>query len=161
MLTGDNKMSADAIAKQLGIKMYKYDLLPNQKYEIVESLKNNGKHIMFLGDGINDAPSLSLSDIAIAPYNSSDIANNSSDIYLLSKDLFTVINLFKLSLYTYKIIKLNIIWAFLYNLIAVLFAAGVFVPVGIELQPWMAALAMSASDICVIVTSLTIKSKKI
>jgi Cu2+-exporting ATPase len=137
MLTGDNKMSADAIAKQLGIKMYKYDLLPNQKYEIVESLKNNGKNIMFLGDGINDAPSLSLSDIAIAPYNSSDIANDSSDIYLLSKDLFTVINLFKLSLYTYKIIKLNIIWAFLYNLIAVLFAAGVFVPIGIELKRTM------------------------
>ena len=116
---------------------------------------------MFIGDGINDAPSLSLSDIAVAPFNSSDIANDSSDIYLLSKDLHSIIKLFNLSKYTYKIIKLNIIWAFLYNIIAVFFAAGVFIPVGIELEPWMAALAMSVSDICVIATSLTIKSKKI
>lgn len=161
MLTGDNKASADYIAKQLGITLYKYDLLPNQKYEIVEQLKAKGKHIMFLGDGINDAPSLSLSDISVAPYNSSDIANDSSDIYLLSKDLNPVIKMFNLAKYTYKIIKLNIIWAFLYNIVAVFFAAGVFIPVGIGLEPWMAALAMSISDVCVIATSVTIKSKKI
>lgn len=161
MLTGDNKISADYIAKTLGISLYKYDLLPNQKYEIVEQLKEKGKHIMFVGDGINDAPSLSLSDVAVAPFNSSDIANDSSDIYLLSKDLHSLIKLFNLSKYTYKIIKLNIIWAFLYNLIAVFFAAGVFIPVGVELEPWMAALAMSVSDICVILTSLSIKTKKI
>jgi Cu+-exporting ATPase len=133
----------------------------NQKFEIVEQLKEKGKHIMFVGDGINDAPSLSLSDVAVAPFNSSDIANDSSDIYLLSKDLHSLIKLFNLSKYTYKIIKLNIIWAFLYNLIAVFFAAGVFIPVGVELEPWMAALAMSVSDICVILTSLSIKTKKI
>ena len=161
MLTGDNKTSADYIAKSLGISLYKYDLLPNQKYEIVEQFKNKGKNIMFLGDGINDAPSLSLSDIAIAPYNSSDIANDSSDIYLLSKDLNSVIKMFNLGLYTYKIIKMNIVWAFVYNIIAVFFAAGVFSPLGVNLEPWMAALAMSASDVCVIVTSLTIKGKKI
>ena len=67
--------------------------------------------------------------------------------------------MFNLAIYTYKIIKLNIVWAFVYNLIAVLFAAGVFMPINIGLEPWMAALARSISDICVIVTSLTIKSK--
>jgi P-type E1-E2 ATPase len=161
MLTGDNKLSADFVAKELGITLYKYDLLPKDKHQIVQQLKDNGKHIMFFGDGINDAPSLSLSDIAVAPYNSSDIASDSSDIYLLSKDLYSVIKMFNLALYTYKIIKLNIIWAFVYNIIAVFFAAGVFIPVGISLEPWMAALAMSASDICVICTSLTINTKKI
>ena len=161
MLTGDNKTSADYIAKSLGISLYRYDLLPNQKYEIVEQLKNGGKHIMFIGDGINDAPALSLSDVAVAPYNSSDIANDSSDIYLLSKDLNPVIKMFNLAKYTYSIIKMNILWAFIYNIIAVFFAAGVFMPVGVQLEPWMSALAMSLSDICVIATSLTIKGKKI
>ena len=135
--------------------------MPNQKYEIVEQLKNGGKHIMFIGDGINDAPALSLSDVAVAPYNSSDIANDSSDIYLLSKDLNPVIKMFNLAKYTYSIIKMNILWAFIYNIIAVFFAAGVFMPVGVQLEPWMSALAMSLSDICVIATSLTIKGKKI
>lgn len=163
MLTGDNRMSADFVAKELGIKLYKSDLLPNEKHEIVENLKSKNKKIMYLGDGINDAPSLALSDISLAPYNSSDIANDSSDIYLLNKDLNTVIKMFNLAEYTYKIIIANIIWAFLYNIIAMTFAAGLFSmdPINIILEPWMSALAMSVSDICVIATSLTINIKKI
>lgn len=163
MLTGDNRSSAELIAKKLGISLFRYELLPNEKHKIVSDLKEKGRKIMFLGDGINDAPSLALSDISVAPYNSSDIANDSSDIYLLNNNLTTVIKMFNLAKYTYNIIKTNICWAFIYNLVAVLFAAGIFSfpPINISLEPWMSALAMMCSDVCVILTSLTINIKRI
>ena len=157
MLTGDNEEKAKKIANELGISNYLSELLPSDKYDIISELKQDKNNmIMYLGDGINDAPSLNLADISITPYKSSDIANESSDIYLLNDDLGLVINVFKLSKYTYNIIVLNIIWAFLYNIIAMLFATGLFVSLGLELSPYISALAMALSSICVVLTSLTI-----
>lgn len=157
MLTGDNEEKALRTAKELNINNYLSELLPSDKYNIIEELKENKENnIMYIGDGINDAPSLNLADISITPYQSSDIANESSDIYLLNDDLSLIINIFKLSKYTYKIMILNIIWSFLYNIIAMLFASGVFYSLGILLEPYISALSMALSSICVVFTSLTI-----
>lgn len=157
MLTGDNENKAKLVANKLGIDNYLSDLLPSDKYDVIEDLKSNKKNkIMYLGDGINDAPSLNLADVSITPYKSSDIANESSDIYLLNEDLSLVIDIFKLSKYTHNIILINIIWAFIYNIVAMLFAVGIFIPLGFGLEAWMSALSMSLSSVCVILTSLTI-----
>ena len=157
MLTGDNEKKAKLIADKLGIDNFLSDLLPSDKYDVIEDLKSDKNNkIMYLGDGINDAPSLNLADVSITPYKSSDIANESSDIYLLNEDLSLIIDIFKLSKYTHNIIFINIIWAFIYNIVAMLFAIGIFIPFGIGLEAWMSALGMSLSSICVILTSLTI-----
>ena len=157
MLTGDNEKKAKLIADKLGIDNFLSDLLPSDKYDVIEDLKSDKNNkIMYLGDGINDAPSLNLADVSITPYKSSDIANESSDIYLLNEDLSLIIDIFKLSKYTHNIIFINIIWAFIYNIVAMLFAIGIFIPFGIGLEAWMSALSMSLSSICVILTSLTI-----
>ena len=157
MLTGDNEKKAKLIADKLGIDNFLSDLLPSDKYDVIEDLKSDKNNkIMYLGDGINDAPSLNLADVSITPYKSSDIANESSDIYLLNEDLSLIIDIFKLSKYTHNIIFINIIWAFIYNIVAMIFAIGIFIPFGIGLEAWMSALSMSLSSICVILTSLTI-----
>lgn len=159
MLTGDNKPSATYISNLLGLDECYFELLPNEKYNKLESIKKDHK-VMYVGDGINDAPSLALADISITPYKSSDIANDSSDIYLLSNNMANIIKAFKLGKYTYNIIIINIFWAFIYNIIAMSFASGIFYSLGVELEPWMSASAMALSSICVVLTSTTISLRK-
>lgn len=159
MLTGDGEKSAARVAKELGITEYKSQMFPSEKFDYISDLKANGAHICYIGDGINDAPSLSLSDLSISPYMSSDIATDSSDVYLLKSDLSIVIDVLGLSKMTSNIINLNIVWAFGYNILAMIMATGVFYSINEAaiLQPWMSALAMSLSSILVVITSLFIK----
>jgi len=159
MLTGDNKKTADRIAQNLGISDVRSELMPNQKYQIIKDLKANGKKVLFVGDGVNDAPSISESDIGVSPYGSTDIATDNSDLYLLTNNIFTLKNAYKLSSYTSRIIKLNLFWAFIYNIIGIFLATGLFKFAGIMLEPWMSALIMATSSICVVLTSLSIKLK--
>lgn len=160
ILTGDSKFKAERLAKELGIEIIKAEVLPNEKYEFIKELKEKGKHICYVGDGINDAPSLSLSDMSISPYMSSDVASSSSDIYLLTDDLLKIKDIFNLSKLARNIINLNLIWAFSYNLIAMFISLGMFYPLGVKFEPWMGALAMAISSACVISTSLFIKTYK-
>ncbi|OJF76634.1 MAG: copper-translocating P-type ATPase [Treponema sp. CETP13] len=159
MLTGDNKDTAQRIGKRLGIQDIRSELMPSQKYKIIKELKAAGKKVIFVGDGVNDAPSISESDIGISPYGSTDVATDNSDVYLLNKNLSTVKRAYKISTYTAKIIKLNLVWALSYNIIGIFLASGIFSFAGILLQPWMSALIMAVSSICVVLTSLSVKFK--
>lgn len=163
ILSGDSLLEVEKIAKELGIINYKAELLPSEKYEYIQGLKKDkNNHILYVGDGINDAPSLSLSDIAITPYKSSDIANASSDIYLLNDDLANIIKVFKLTKYSMKVIKFNILWTFIYNVAAISIASGLlYVICQFSFKPYMSAIVMSLSSISVILTSLTIRFKKL
>jgi Cu+-exporting ATPase len=158
MLTGDSKEKAAKIAKELGIVDFLAEVFPNVKYDFIKKLKDEGRHVCYIGDGINDAPALSISDVSISPYMSSDIASSSSDVYLLNKNLKTILNVFKLSNFGRIIINTNLIWAFGYNIVAMIIATGVFfINYNVRLEPWMSALAMSLSSLCVVGTSLLIK----
>jgi Cu+-exporting ATPase len=159
MLTGDNKKTAQRIGKKLGISDVRSELMPNQKYEIIQELKANGKKVIFVGDGVNDAPSISESDIGVSPYGSTDIATDNSDLYLLNNNLATLKSAYNLSTYTARIIQLNLFWAFAYNIIGIFLASGIFSFAGIMLEPWMSAMIMATSSVCVVLTSLSIRLK--
>ncbi|HKL72857.1 MAG TPA: cation-translocating P-type ATPase [Candidatus Onthovivens sp.] len=161
ILTGDNELITSEVAKLLEISNYKANALPNEKYDFIKSLKENKQNILYVGDGINDAPSLALANVSIASYNSSDIASSNASIILLKEDLRTIIKIFKSAHYTYSVIRLNVFWAFIYNIIGVILATGMFSSLGITLMPYMSALMMSLSSILVILTSLSIKIKKL
>lgn len=162
MLTGDNEVVAQNVAKMLGIDEYKHSLTPFDKYKEVEAYKRRGKKVMFVGDGINDAPAISLSDIGVAVGTGTDIAKESGDIILINSDLNAVIKIINLSRHGLRIIKQNLFWAYVYNIIGIPLAAGVFYPIfGILLNPVYAGIAMSMSSISVVLNSLRLKVLKI
>lgn len=154
MLTGDNKKTAKQIAEQVGINYVFADLLPNDKEQIVKELTKLGKVIM-VGDGINDSPSLTTSDIGIALGAGSDIAIDAADIVLMKSSLKDVSLTIKISRRVLLNIKENLLWAFLYNLICIPIAAGIFIPsFNLVLNPMFGAIAMSLSSFCVVTNSL-------
>ena len=150
MLTGDNKDTADFIAKQVGIVKVKSNLKPNEKENIVTELKQKGK-VLMVGDGINDAVALTNADIGIALSKGTDIAMDASDIVLVKNSLIGVATAIKLSRKVIKNIKENLFWAFIYNLIGIPLAAGVF---GLSLSPMFGAAAMSLSSVTVVSNAL-------
>lgn len=154
MLTGDNEKAAKLIAEEVGITNIIANVLPNQKAKKIESLIQKGKKVMMVGDGINDAPSLVKSDISVSMEEGSDIAIDSSDIVIMNGDLSKISLLFNLGKKTMKIIKQNLFWAFIYNMIMIPIAAGVFIKVNIVLNPIYSAIAMTLSSILVIFNSL-------
>lgn len=160
MLTGDTKNVANYIAKQLDIKEVYADLLPQDKYIFIENLKQKGK-VLFVGDGINDAPSLKAADISVAMSGGSDIAKESGDIVIVNSDLKSIIHFIKLAKETMKTIKQNLFWAFIYNTFFIPVAAGVFYPFGIILMPMYGAIAMSISSFSVVLNSLKLRFMKI
>ena len=154
MLTGDNEKTAKAIAKKVGIDEVIAGVLPDGKEKAVTKLKKEGKVIM-VGDGINDAPALAASDIGIAIGRGADIAIESADIVLKRSTLKDVPAGVRLSLRTLKNIKENLFWAFIYNILGIPLAAGVFIPfAGITLSPMIGALAMSLSSFFVVTNAL-------
>lgn len=158
MLTGDNKASAEFIANGLSIDTIKADLLPWDKERIVEKFQLNGDKVIFVGDGINDAPSLARADIGMAIASGSDIAIESADFILMRSDLLDVSKAIRLSFATMKTIKQNLIWAFIYNIIGIPIAAGLlYVFDGPLLNPMIAAAAMSFSSVSVVLNALRLR----
>ncbi len=158
MLTGDNKRTADAIAKQVGIENVMSEVMPDKKAEKVKELQNKGKIVAMVGDGINDAPALTQANIGIAMGEGSDIAMESANITLMRGDLMLIPEAIELSKKTMKIIKQNLFFAFFYNSAFIPVAAGVLYPFfGILLNPIFAAVAMASSSISVVLNSLRLK----
>ena len=154
MLTGDNKTTAEAVGKQVNVDEVIANVLPHQKAEVVERFKKQGK-VLMVGDGINDAPALTSADTSIAIGAGVDIAIDCADIVLMKSNLKDVVTAIRLSRQTLKNIKENLFWAFIYNVIGIPLAAGVWIPIfGWELNPMFAAAAMSLSSVCVVTNSL-------
>jgi Cu+-exporting ATPase len=162
MLTGDNQVTAQEIAKSLEIEDFRAEVLPAQKAEIVKKLQSEGRIVAMAGDGINDAPALAQADVGIAMGTGTDIAMESGGITLLKGDLEGILQARKLSQATMRNIRQNLFFAFIYNSIGVPIAAGVLYPVfGLLLSPILAAAAMSLSSVSVITNSLRLRKVKL
>ena len=159
MLTGDNKETAEKIAKEIGITKVISDVLPTEKSNTIKKLKEENKFVMMCGDGINDSPALAISDIGVSVNSGTDIAIDSSDVILTKNDLSTIINLINISKETIKNIKQNLFWAFFYNFLMIPVAMGVLKPIGIFINPMIASLAMVLSSITVIINTLRLKKQ--
>ena len=160
MLTGDNKKTASKIAEELDINIVYSNVVPSEKAEVIKRLKEENKYVMMCGDGINDSPALSLSDIGVSINGATDIAMDSSDIILTQNNLNSILKLINISKKTFKIIKQNLFWAFFYNLIMIPIAIGILKPIGITITPMIASLAMVFSSITVILNTLRLKKLK-
>lgn len=162
MLTGDNRRTAEAVAKQLGIEEVEAEILPEDKGRIVKKLQDEGKIVAMAGDGTNDAPALAAADVGIAMGTGTDVAMESAGVTLLKGDLTGIVRARKLSVATMSNIRQNLFFAFVYNMAGVPIAAGVLYPVfGILLSPIIAAAAMSLSSVSVIGNALRLKVRNI
>lgn len=162
MLTGDNQQTAAAVAKQVGLKHYKAEVLPAEKAEFVEQLQVEGKVVAMVGDGINDSHALAQADVSIAMGKGSDIAMDVAKMTLITSDLNAIPKALNLSTKTVMGIRQNLFWAFVYNVIGIPLAAGVLFPVtGFLLDPMIAGAAMALSSVSVVGNSLRLKLAKI
>ena len=161
LLTGDNQITANSVAKELNIDRVYAQVLPDEKYKVIIELQKEAK-VMFVGDGINDSPSIKQADIGITLNSGSDITKDAGDIILINNDLKAVSKSINLSIESMKVIKQNLFWAFIYNIGGIPLAAGVFYPIlGVMLTPMYAGIAMSFSSVTVVLNSLRLKLKKI
>ena len=162
MLTGDNAISTQAISRKVGINHYKAGVLPNEKAQFIKELQANGKKVGMVGDGINDSAALAQADLSIAMGQGSDIAVDTAMATILSSDLLKIPETIRLSQLTIKTIYQNLFWAFIYNLIGIPIAAGIFYSVnGFLLNPMWASAAMAFSSVSVVLNSLRLKRKRI
>jgi P-type Cu+ transporter len=158
MLTGDNKTTAHAVARRLGITEVEAEVLPDQKSAVVQRLQREGRSVAMAGDGVNDAPALAAADVGIAMGTGTDVAIESADITLLKGDLTGIVRARRLSQATMRNIRQNLFFAFVYNAAGVPIAAGVLYPFfGILLSPIIAAAAMALSSVSVVANSLRLR----
>ena len=158
MLTGDHYASAKETAGKLSITDFYADLLPEAKLSILQKLQKEGRKVAMTGDGINDAPSLAQADVGIAISSGTDVAIESADIVLMRNDLRNVPAALALSNATMRIIRENLFWAFIYNIVCIPLAAGVFYPLfGWSLNPVFASIAMAFSSVSVVSNALRLR----
>ncbi|MGL5019387.1 MAG: HAD-IC family P-type ATPase, partial [Luteolibacter sp.] len=162
MLTGDNRRTADVVAKQLGLDAVEAEIEPAGKVTYVKKLRNEGNHVAMAGDGINDAPALSEADVGIAMGTGTDVAMQSAGITLVKGDLRGIAKAIRLSRATMNNIRQNLFFAFLYNALGIPLAAGVLYPFfGLLLSPIIAGAAMSLSSVSVIGNALRLRHIKL
>ncbi len=162
MLTGDNRTTAEAVARRLGIDKVEAEVLPDQKHAVVEALRREGRVVAMAGDGVNDAPALAAADVGIAMGTGTDVAMESAGITLLKGDLRGIVRARRLSHATMRNIRQNLFFAFAYNAAGVPIAAGVLYPAfGILLSPMIGALAMSLSSVSVIANALRLRVQRL
>ncbi|EHI68997.1 HAD ATPase, P-type, family IC domain protein [Streptococcus ictaluri 707-05] len=158
MLTGDNAETAQAIAQKVGINQVFSQVLPNQKAGLIEQLQAQGKQVAMVGDGINDAPALATADIGIAMGSGTDIAIESADIILMRPQLMDLVNSLTISRLTLRVVKENLFWAFIYNLLMIPIAMGlIYLMGGPLLNAMLAGLAMSLSSVSVVLNALRLR----
>jgi P-type Cu+ transporter len=162
MMTGDNRVTAEAVAKVLGIDSVEADVLPERKSAVVERLRKEGRVVAMAGDGVNDAPALAAADVGIAMGTGTDVAIESAGVTLLGGDLQGIVRARQLSRATMRNIRQNLFLAFIYNAAGVPIAAGVLFPLtGLLLSPAIAAAAMALSSVSVIGNSLRLRSLRV
>ncbi|SFC40152.1 Cu2+-exporting ATPase [Flagellimonas taeanensis] len=162
MMTGDNKMTAEAVSQQVGIKSYEAEVLPSEKADFVKRLQESGKVVAMVGDGINDSHALAQADVSIAMGKGSDIAMDVAKMTLITSDLNAIPKALKLSHKTVIGIRQNLFWAFIYNIIGIPIAAGLLYPInGFLLDPMIAGAAMAFSSVSVVLNSLRLKTIKL
>ena len=157
MLTGDNERAAQAIGDRLGVGEVRAQLLPRDKQDVIAELQNQGRRVMMVGDGINDAPALVKADLGAAVGQGTDVAIESADVVLMRDDPRLAAGVIRLGRAVIRNIKENLFWAFFYNLIGIPIAAGALSGLGIELNPMIAAAAMSMSSVCVVTNALRLR----
>jgi Cu+-exporting ATPase len=162
LLSGDHRATAQAVAEEVGIDQVLAEVLPDQKQVVVQDLQRNGRVVAMVGDGINDAPALAAADLGIAIGSGSDVAIESAQIVLVGQDLRAVARAVTLSRATLRTIRQNLAWAFVYNVLLIPAAAGLFIPLfDFHVPPAAAAAAMAASSVSVVVNSLLLRVRRL
>ena len=158
LLTGDGLRTAEQVAGALGINSYKAEAMPNEKEAYIMALQKQGKQIAMVGDGINDAPALTIADVGMAIGAGTDIAIEAADVVLMNRSLCDICKAVELSRATIRNIKQNLFWAFFYNCLGIPIAAGALYPAfGIQLSPMIGAAAMSMSSVFVVSNALRLR----